>query len=153
MNLNMRFPLSKSCQTTPKLLRHVFYIMYHKNYYQAYWKVHFLIFQPTLLYMCSVHITQTVRTAQSGIEQIYWHECRHFSWLLSGDDWQGSIGTRVGIVVSRFQAVNSLKETNNGRMSWAMPHLGLQSNQIKSNLIKLKKIKLYKIKLNQIKFN
>ena len=49
MNLNMRFPLSKSCQTTLKLLRHVFYIMYHKNYYQAYWKVHFLIFQPTLM--------------------------------------------------------------------------------------------------------
>ena len=24
--------------------------MYHKNYYQAYWKVHFLIFQHTLLY-------------------------------------------------------------------------------------------------------
>ena len=44
----MRFPLSQICQTTPKLLRQVFYIMYHENYYQAYWKVHFSIFQPTL---------------------------------------------------------------------------------------------------------
>ena len=44
----MRFPLSKSCQTTLELLRHVFYIMKHKNYYQAYWKVLFLIFQHTL---------------------------------------------------------------------------------------------------------
>ena len=40
MNLNMRFPLSKSCQMTSKLLRHVFYIMYHKNYYQAYFSTH-----------------------------------------------------------------------------------------------------------------
>ena len=31
MNLNMRSPLSKSCQMTLKLLRHVFYIMYHKK--------------------------------------------------------------------------------------------------------------------------
>jgi len=45
----MRFPLSQICQTTPKLLRQVFYIMYHENHYQAYWKVHFLIFQHTLL--------------------------------------------------------------------------------------------------------
>ena len=35
MNLNMRFPLSKSYRTTTKLHRHVFYIMYHKNNYQA----------------------------------------------------------------------------------------------------------------------
>ena len=27
MNLNIRFPLSKSCQRTPKLLRHVFFII------------------------------------------------------------------------------------------------------------------------------
>ena len=50
MNLNMRFPLSKSCQMTPKLPRHVFYVMYHKNRFQAYWKVHFLIFQHTLIH-------------------------------------------------------------------------------------------------------
>ena len=31
MNLNMRSPLSKSCQMTLKLFRHVFYIMYHKK--------------------------------------------------------------------------------------------------------------------------
>ena len=49
MKLNMRFPLSKNCQTTPKLLTHVFYIMYHKNYYQVNGKVHFLIVQHPLL--------------------------------------------------------------------------------------------------------
>ena len=36
MNLNMIFPLSKSSQMAPKLLRHVLYIMYHKNYYHAF---------------------------------------------------------------------------------------------------------------------
>ena len=48
MNLNMRFPLSKNCPTTPKLHRYVFYIIYHKNNYQAYKKDHFLVFQHTL---------------------------------------------------------------------------------------------------------
>ena len=67
----------------------------------------------------STHTTKTVRTpqAQSGIEQVYWHEHRHCSRLLSGDDWQGNIGTSVGIAVSRLQGVNSLKDANNGRMS------------------------------------
>ena len=64
---------------------------------------------------CSVHITQTVRTAQSGIEQIYWHKRRHFNRFLSGDNWQGRICTRVCIAVSCLQAVDSLTETNNGR--------------------------------------
>ena len=36
MNLNMRFPLPKSCRTPLKLHRHVFYIIYLKNNYQAY---------------------------------------------------------------------------------------------------------------------
>ena len=49
MNLDMRFPLSKSCLTPLKLHRHIFYIIYHKNNYQAYQKVHFKIFQHTLL--------------------------------------------------------------------------------------------------------
>ena len=49
MNLNIGFPLSKSCQTTPKLHRHVLYIMYHNNFYQAYQKVNFLIFQHILV--------------------------------------------------------------------------------------------------------
>ena len=48
---------------------------------------------------------------KSGIEQVNWHECRHCSWLLSGDDWQWSIGTSVGIGVCRLQAVNLLKQT------------------------------------------
>ena len=64
----------------------------------------------------STHTTQTVRTTQSGIEQVYWHERRHCSRLLSGDDWKGSIGTRVGIAVTRLQTFDSLKETNYGRI-------------------------------------
>ena len=54
-------------------------------------------------YMC-VQTTQTVCTTQSGIEQVNWHERRYCSQLLSGDDWEGSIGTRVSIAVSYFPA-------------------------------------------------
>ena len=51
-------------------------------------------------YDCLIHLR---------IEQVYWHEHRHCSQLLLGDDWQGSIDTRDGIAVSRLQAVDSLK--------------------------------------------
>ena len=37
----------------------------------------------------------------------------------------------VGIAVSQLQAVNSLKETNNGRMSWALPHSGQKLDKIR----------------------
>ena len=66
--------------------------------------------QSLSVYSTCVYAAQTVHT---GIEQVCWHECRHCSWLLSGDDWQ----VRVGIAVSRLQALDLLKETNNGRMS------------------------------------
>ena len=66
--------------------------------------------QSLSVYSTCVYAAQTVHT---GIEQVCWHECRHCSWLLSGDDWQ----VRVGIAVSRLQAADLLKETNNGRMS------------------------------------
>ena len=38
----MRLPLSKSFETAPKLDRHVLFIMYHNNWYQAYQKVNSL---------------------------------------------------------------------------------------------------------------
>ena len=79
--------------------------------------------QSLSVYSTCVYAAQTVHT---GIEQVCWHECRHCSWLLSGDDWQ----VRVGIAVSRLQALDLLKETNNGRMSWAIPHSGLRWNEI-----------------------
>ena len=60
-----------------------------------------------------------------------WQECRHCSWLLSGDDWQWFIGTSVGIAVCHLQAVNLLEETNNGWLSLAMPNSGLRLNQIR----------------------
>ena len=66
--------------------------------------------QSLSVYSTCVYAAQTVHT---GIEQVCWHECGHCSWLLSGDDWQ----VRVGIAVSRLQAADLLKETNNGRMS------------------------------------
>ena len=44
------------------------------------------------MYSHSVHsAAQTVRTTQSRIEQVYWQEHRHYSQLLSGEDWQESI--------------------------------------------------------------
>ena len=79
--------------------------------------------QSLSVYSTCVYAAQTVHT---GIEQVCWHECRHCSWLLSGDDWQ----VRVGIAVSRLQVLDLLKETNNGRMSWAIPHSGLRWNEI-----------------------
>ena len=54
---------------------------------------------------------------QSGIEEVYRHEIRHFSQLLSGDNWQLSIGTSVSVVVCNLQTVDGLVETNNGRLS------------------------------------
>ena len=72
MNLNMKFPLFKSCQTTLKLLRHIFYIINHKNYYQAYWKIHFLIFQHTLrhIYINAYLHTPITTTAARLSKQI-----------------------------------------------------------------------------------
>ena len=75
-----------------------------------------------------------IRCIVAGALLTAWgHERRHCSQLLSGDDWQGGIGMRIGIAVSRPQAVDSLKETNNARMSWTKPHLGLELNIINWN--------------------
>ena len=73
MNLNMRFPLSKSSQTTPKFLRHVFYIMYHKNYYQAYWKVNFFNFQPPY---CTCQLL--CENIDGTIMKLLWCNISHF---------------------------------------------------------------------------
>ena len=56
-------------------------------------------------------------TTQSGIEEVYRYEIRHFSQLLSGDNWQLCIGTSVSVVVCNLQTVDRLVETNNGRLS------------------------------------
>ena len=55
--------------------------------------------------LCTVQSTQTVGT----VKQEYWHKHRHCSRLLSGDDWQWSIGTSIDIAVSQLQTVDSLK--------------------------------------------
>ena len=63
-------------------------------------------------YNCLIH------TTRSGIEQVCWHECRHCSRLLSGDDWQESFGTR------RESALQSL-----ALRLRAIPHSGLKLNK------------------------
>ena len=72
----------------------------------------------------------TLRLNSVFMLDICWYERRHCSLLLSGDDWQWSIGTSVSVAVCILQAFNALEETNNGRLSWAMPHLRIGFNLI-----------------------
>ena len=65
--------------------------------------------------MC-IHKIHSAPT-QSRIEEVYRHDIRHFSQLLSGDNWQLGIGTSVSVAVCHLQMVDGLVETNNGRMS------------------------------------
>ena len=69
------------------------------------------------MYSTCIHTAQTVRITLSGLEQIYWHEHRHQAvrrWL-ERKYWHYSLSPSG--------------ETNNGRMSLAMPHSGLKLNR------------------------